>query len=340
MKPSNLTRAIIDATVDRGLREISEDPKRSIRKLTDMGRRYSSGRFLDEIYAIMQDLLRNDDSPYYTAIEHLLRNTKRKHIKHFGINLGYHSLSFGGKVIRKLEETRPYTIPWCLILHLGSDTESDASALTRLVTEGAELGIYSFILRCDGSADRLGAVLDVIAEQRDAAFITLMPEGPLDAELIDQINTCTNTLFIFDAQDPCAVENTDLMRKNKLLYGMYDTYSDENAEEWISGRRAQEFLPFDTSFVFLAPSDACSERTKDRMYAFVKQHRMRPKLPFIIFDLFGDFMEINRIVSDHVGYFEQMKNGDIRTAHEIVPDVSQDLSLEDLLSLSLSRGQS
>lgn len=38
MKPNDITRAIIDATVDRGLREIEEDPKRSIRKLADMGK--------------------------------------------------------------------------------------------------------------------------------------------------------------------------------------------------------------------------------------------------------------------------------------------------------------
>ena len=31
MKPNNITRAIVDATVDRSLREIEEDPRRSIR---------------------------------------------------------------------------------------------------------------------------------------------------------------------------------------------------------------------------------------------------------------------------------------------------------------------
>ena len=75
MKPNNITRAIVDATVDRSLREIEEDPRRSIRKLTDLGRQFSKGRFLQEVYAIFLELLRNDDSPYYTAIENLLRYT-------------------------------------------------------------------------------------------------------------------------------------------------------------------------------------------------------------------------------------------------------------------------
>ena len=68
MKPNDITRAIIDATVDRGLREIEEDPKRSIRKLADMGKQFSKGRFVQDLYTLFQELLRNDDSPYYTAI--------------------------------------------------------------------------------------------------------------------------------------------------------------------------------------------------------------------------------------------------------------------------------
>ena len=52
--PNNITRALIDASVDRGLREIEEDPKRSIRKLTDMGRMFIKGRFMDEVLSIQQ----------------------------------------------------------------------------------------------------------------------------------------------------------------------------------------------------------------------------------------------------------------------------------------------
>ena len=79
----------MDATVDRGLKEINEDPRRSIRKLADLGKQFNNGRFMQDLYAIFQDLLRNDDSPYYTAIEHLLQNTDRKALKDFGINMGY-----------------------------------------------------------------------------------------------------------------------------------------------------------------------------------------------------------------------------------------------------------
>ena len=143
MKPNDITRAIIDATVDRGLREIEEDPKRSIRKLADMGKQFSKGRFVQDLYTLFQELLRNDDSPYYTAIEHLLRNTERKGLKDFGINIGYGSLTYGARQIRSNEKTRDYQIPWLPILRLNpaSPPRVEAETLERIVRQGTSLGI-------------------------------------------------------------------------------------------------------------------------------------------------------------------------------------------------------
>lgn len=68
MNSQDITRALIDTTVARAMVEMDADPKRSVRKLCDLGRQFSRGRFQNQIFAIFQDLLRNDESPYYQAI--------------------------------------------------------------------------------------------------------------------------------------------------------------------------------------------------------------------------------------------------------------------------------
>ena len=65
MNSQDITRALIDTTVARAMVEMDADPKRSVRKLCDLGRQFSRGRFQNQIFAIFQDLLRNDESPYY-----------------------------------------------------------------------------------------------------------------------------------------------------------------------------------------------------------------------------------------------------------------------------------
>lgn len=152
-KPNPITRAIIDSTVDRGIREVEEDPKRSIRKLTDMGRMFNRGPFLDEIYAMVQDLLRNDDSTYYTVIENLLRNTNRQNLKDFGINIGYNGFTIGRKTIQGLVGVKPFHIPWCISLRINPArrTSITVSEIESCVQQGRPLGIYCYVIRCEES---------------------------------------------------------------------------------------------------------------------------------------------------------------------------------------------
>lgn len=78
MNSQDITRALIDTTVARAMVEMDADPKRSVRKLCDLGRQFSRGRFQNQIFAIFQDLLRNDESPYYQAIDFRCAATIRK----------------------------------------------------------------------------------------------------------------------------------------------------------------------------------------------------------------------------------------------------------------------
>lgn len=52
MNSQDITRALIDTTVARAMVEMDADPKRSVRKLCDLGRQFSRGRFQNQIFAI------------------------------------------------------------------------------------------------------------------------------------------------------------------------------------------------------------------------------------------------------------------------------------------------
>ena len=97
MNSQDITRALIDTTVARAMVEMDADPKRSVRKLCDLGRQFSRGRFQNQIFAIFQDLLRNDESPYYQAIDFLLRSNDPEALRQFGINIGYNSFTYGAQ---------------------------------------------------------------------------------------------------------------------------------------------------------------------------------------------------------------------------------------------------
>lgn len=339
MKPNKITRAIIDATVDRSLREIDEDPNRSIRKLTDMGRNFATGRFLDEIYEMLQDLLKNDDSPYYTAIRNLLRNTSRTNIKEFGINISYNSLTFGGKVIRGLDGKKPFNIPWCIVIRTdpSEPLSIDAADMSHIVSQGNDLGIYTYLIRCGGTMQAVDQLLLMFAEHPDSAFICLLPEGHLSPEQLSIIKKCRNTLFLFQAAKDSTAENVKKMKQQKSLFGLYDFYGDDTLLQWTEGSRAEEFLPYSGSFVIVAPDENCSKKTCEKMSRFVKRLRTEPKYPFIIFEQRSDVMQIGRIITDSRNdiYIEMLGDGNILTTDDTVIECRHTFSLEQILSVAL-----
>ena len=57
----------------------------------------------------------------------------------------------------------------------------------------------------------------------------------------------------------------------------------------------------------------------------------------ILFDLVGDAIQINHIISEDDCYFELLENGDIKTTTETISDFRHTTSLDQLFSIILPR---
>lgn len=339
--PNPITKAIIDSTVDRGIREVEEDPKRSLRKLTDMARMFNKGRFLDEILGMVQDLLRNDESPYYTTIENTLRNTSHQNIKDFGINFGYCGLTFGGKKIRDIEPTVDFRIPWCLNLRI--DTQSHGSIsideINNCIVQGQTMGIYIYTIRIAGNCSCLHDLCDVISSFHDCAFMLIMPDYLLRECDLKAIRQCTNSMFLFPIDTPTTEHNVTAMKKQKSLYSVYAFYGNEYASDWLSGDKVASLVSLSPAFALLISDDSCSQRNRRRVAKYCRSERMHPEYPVVLFDAMGDSMQVYKTVSeDRDGIFlELLENGDIRTNAGIITDFRHTVSLKQLFEIALPK---
>lgn len=339
MKPSDITRAIIDATVDRGLREIEEDPKRSIRKLADMGKQFSKGRFVQVLYTLFQELLRNDDSPYYTAIEHLLRHTERKALKDFGINIGYGSLTYGARQIRNHEKSRDYQIPWLLILRMNPSSPGsiDIEELDHIIRQGISLGIYTYAVRCRGPLPDLSGLADVFRKYPKCAFILFLPDAALSPEQMALLKPCTNVMTLFAADGTYTDRSIRGMQRQKSLYGIYAYYDDADGNSWVSGNRCQKFVSYESSFVLMVPKDGCSSHYQEQVDAYIRSARIQQIHPFILLNIYSDAYQIDRSISSEPCFFELMEDGSIHTQDGYVKGSSHALSLERMFASALPK---
>ncbi len=316
----DIRRAIIDATVDRGLRDIYEDPRRSIRKFVDLGRQFQKGRFIQDINNILQELLRNDDSPYYTAIEHVLRFSDRKKIKDFGINLGYNSFTVGAKTLRKIKEKENYNVPWNLIIRLDSTVNSCLTPhdLIDIIAQGRKLGIYTYSIRLLSSNLFLEDLLKLFITYDDCSFMLYLPDSEIDDSLTSYIADCSNVMYLLPLFSDSCGRNIVLLKRCKSLYGLYTDYDDDTSLDFNDSESVWDYLNNDSILLLTVAKDGVTLETIKKIAESAKHARLEPVAPLMIFDLYGDFMDIQKLlVGESPNFFEICSDGSYKTAKGI-----------------------
>ena len=338
MKPtSSLTRAIIEATVDRGLREIDEDPQRSIRKLIDLGRQFSNGRFVGEIYNIFQDLLRNEDSPYYYAIEHAMHWTSRTALKHFGINMGYNSFTLGGKIIRKREQESGCQTPWAISVVLDPSTPSSVSAdeLSDIVKQGIPLGIYVYNIPLVHNTDYINDLLPIFKKYKNCCFLICLPDEELGEKEAAILGENPNVMAFLDAYGDYVDANSIMLRRLKAWYGAYGIYDNYSFFTDHFPEFCRKCISAECSFVLTVARRGSSVELIEQAMKRVKEERLSPTYPLFIFDLYGDAMQIKKLLSESKCFFEIREDRTVFTDNGSFGPIEGTPNLEKLFQETL-----
>ena len=118
MNTQDVTRSVIRLELARAFRGMESNPKRTLRKLADLGKVCARGSVQKEIFGIFQQRLRYKDSPYFSVMQNLVRNVSAENLTTFGMNLGYNSWTDGAKKIRAKKDKEGILTSWIQILDL------------------------------------------------------------------------------------------------------------------------------------------------------------------------------------------------------------------------------
>lgn len=83
MTKANITRTLIETTLNKVLRTIESDPARTIRNIMDFAEDFSKGRFQKKFFEAAQSMLKNDDSTYYTLAQNAVFYVNHQTLKTF-----------------------------------------------------------------------------------------------------------------------------------------------------------------------------------------------------------------------------------------------------------------
>lgn len=336
MNSQDITYSIIGTTIDHGLREMSDDPKRSVRKLADLGKRFSTGRFQSWLFSLFQELLRNDNSSYYQVIDHLLKWTRWSNLKTFGLNVGYNGWTSGARKIRKQISRQRCEIPWILIFHFNPDIDDGImiNQISEYIQQGKKLGIHCFVIWQENNFHHSDEILDLIEDNSDCAFIWQLPDSNLSRESVSQTEDCDNLMLCLPLDGNYSLENAQRLHAAKSMFGFYTFYNNSDIIDQLPEMTEQIVNQY-ASFLLMISNDTCSDAERSKIIEHVYNFRLEQIYPLIPVDFYGDFAKINTIIADRPCIFEILADGSLKTKTSSSVNIKDFPSLIDLLSLAM-----
>lgn len=300
----NIDYILIENSVKKALKDIQDNPKRTIRNLVDYGLEFAKGGFQKQSLQLAQQLLADENCRYYELIRNAVDHVDSKTLLSFGMNVGYNACTMGVKRIRLLEAREQMHIPWCLFLKVKDFDEEHQKQFCRILEEGMELGIYVFVFVVEGQIEPL---LGMLSEYKQCAFVLMCRKDCLCDEVLDQVAELHNLMLSVGYEKDIDTTVAE-MRKRGLLYGLHAVYGRQELADIESGQFFQSLEPlWPLSVALLADSDV-EEKEKARLDQALCTLRITKSYPTFILHLQEDIQRIDEVFSNEgycVGIDEQ-----------------------------------
>lgn len=297
IKKETLVRAMIEGAVNLVLKKVESDPKRSIRNLIELAMNNSHGRFQRSFFEDAQRMLANEDSAYYTLADRVISKVDHNILKKFGINLGYNGCTCGAKKIRQNETRLGFNIPWAIYIDTDGADDKFADAISKIISEGMELGVYVYIVFGKHSLSR--SIREVYRRFDECAFIAACQADSVSESLPDDFDGIYNAAFSVSSDNMQKLERAcEILREGRRLYGIHEYYNDASAQNLLTDNQLERYKGTEGVFVCCISEDGCASDTLEYTKSRVREIRFGQMYPYFAMDFAADMDEIDHIISD------------------------------------------
>lgn len=323
MTNNKIAKTLVENAVRHGIREIREDPRRSIRKLVDLGSHFSNGRFQQSFFEMSEKMLSEPDSEYYDLVSNVANGVDETALETFGVNLAYNGWTCGAKTIRQKQTELGCPIPWAVFLNYGRECAAGVD-IESVVLQCADLGICTFMVFA-GTAGDTEYLLTAVSRFRDCAFFIFSDSPAVSAVLAQYDGKMDNVMAVIRCGQSDFDVNIKLLREKKRLFAVSAEYGGDSEDQIISGRMTEELMKYDFDFLFLAAAPGCSPETKEKVYRYVTRSRKEQEYPVFLVELMRDYDFISRVISDEKCMLGIRSDGTVFGGEN-----SEDMSVKDM----------
>ncbi|HHY77733.1 MAG TPA: hypothetical protein GX498_04385 [Clostridiales bacterium] len=310
---------IIEAAVDKGIKDITDNPNRGLRRLLDLGNHFAKKGFQKSFFRIASQVLNDESSPYYKLADNIVRNVDPHIIKRFGINLGYNCWTYGAKKIREHEKINGYNIPWTIVFYLQDETENglSVSQISDILNTAESIGTFCGMFFLNEDIEKLRSIIKMLGEHRRSCYILFLKPEIISDEIANLISGSYNIIVAFDTND---IENNQLCKNgarilldNKCLYGAYCTCNDSNLNYYISDSYLETLEDLKCSFAFYINKSLYEMKNKLMFSKFMSDSKYRGSYSLFLIDFYEDLSFIDRVISTDKCFIAIKNDGSIMT---------------------------
>ncbi len=265
--------------------------------------------------------------------------------------MGIHAGYYGTKTVRANREKYNCNIPFtilfdptsacnlkckgCWAAEYGHKLQLSLDEMRSIVNQGKELGTHFYMLTGGEPLIRKDDIITLAGENKDCAFLIYTNATLIDKKLCDQIKKCGNiTLALSIEGDECAnddrrgdgaykttVEAMELLKKEKLLFGISICYTSKNINSVTSDEFLEKMIALGAKYAFYfnyMPVGKDADKSliptpsqRKYMYFFMKKMRNgKTGKPLFCFDFQDDGEYVGGCIAGGRNYFHINSNGD------------------------------
>ena len=289
---NTMSRVLIETVVKSALNRLKTDPERGIRYLVDLALHFSGSPALQSFFGTAQDILNNENSPYYGMVRDLVSYADTQRLLRFGMDLGCNSCLCGARRIRESEQRLGCHIPWTVLLKTDSGLSKQLGQYDAAMTEGEALGIYTWMLFASADPE---STLALVRSHPDSAFFLFCEPQDGSSSLLDDFARLENLMPVLRIRDDMTAVCAGL-REEGIPYSFYSTYARDDFSDILTGDLLAEAAQQKPVFTVLLPRPDCPYAVRRQVQQAVEQARTAQLFATILWELEADNARVQQII--------------------------------------------
>jgi len=227
-------------------------------------------------------------------------------IKKVGLNLGYNSLTYGANKLRKRQAAMDRAFPWLLVFDISESRPDFFRQIEKLIREGQELGIYSYIFYPHEEND-FATLREITKRFDECLFLFKAPSVLITDQTAASLRGIHNAVVCVEAADgdlksEGCVNAFGILKQNRCLYGVHLTYNEDNMGKVTAPETIRSAIALGILFSMYIADTGVSSLCQDALYAFACSERGEKGQPLITFEWLRDMRHISEKILSDCGY--------------------------------------